>query len=55
MELTVNHVVYNVSENDNKWIVRQKLGKVELQFDVSKSECKTVDDLKVCLEGMSDE
>ncbi len=46
MCITKNRKDYSVTEYSGKWTVKADSGKLSVAFDVSKSICKTFDELR---------
>lgn len=46
MIIEKNGNIYNISEYDDKWVVKLKVGKLSVAYDVSKDLCATADELR---------
>lgn len=46
MTIEKNNKLYEVTENERAWTINTKVGDVFVKFNVSKSDCPTLEDLK---------
>ncbi len=46
MKIEKNNKVYEVTENERAWTLNTKVGAVFVKYNVSKSDCPTLEDLK---------
>lgn len=47
MTIEKNNKVYEVTENERAWTLSTKVGDVLVKFNVSKSDCSTLEELKI--------
>ena len=46
MEIKGKNMLYKVVEHKNEWVLKSKENGVNFEYKVSKSDCKTIEELK---------